>query len=130
MGHRKGDSMKDLLSSTDALIVVATVIGALWTFFRSTAWYQERVQGRRAECILAIAAAVHATYEEFVRYKKLDHDKLTNNERAEAQRMAMNSAVEHGIARGLDIVREFGEDAVRFMINQEAADQKLSKGAE
>lgn len=104
----------DWMYSEAGVALVGAVVGAVWTAFRSSDWWQRRVAGRRAQAMLALEAGVEQTYRAFVRGIKLARNdgKLTDTERARARDMALEAAIRFGRARGVDVLRELGAEFV------------------
>jgi len=103
-------TLNDAIHSDQGLMLLGTVLGGLWSLFKSTELYA-RIRRRRCErALLALEAGVMNTYETYVREIKTSREdgKLTAEERREARRRAKNYAIDLARTEGLDIARELG----------------------
>ena len=110
--------MSDLLNSESGLMVLGTVLGAAWTFFRSTDAYA-RIRSRRyARAVEALEAAVEQTYRTYVKAIKdaRADGTLTDEECRQARALARQTALEFGRRDGIDVLRELGEDYLDLWI--------------
>ncbi len=99
---------------------VGAVLGAVWTFFKTSDWF-ERLRTRRiAKAIRALEAAVDQTYRVYVRQIKEGREdgKLTDAERRHAHRMARRAAIEFGKQEGVDVLRTLGHDYLDLWISK------------
>lgn len=103
-------TISDVIHSDHGLMLLGTLLGGLWSLFKSTELYA-RIRRRRCErALLALEAGVMNTYETYVREIKASREdgKLTSEERREARRRAKNYALDLARSEGLDIARELG----------------------
>jgi len=110
--------MDDVLNSEQGLTMVAAVVGAFWTFFRSTDLYT-RARGRRYfRAIEALEAGVEQTYRTYVRALKeaREDGALTEDEQRNARALARQAAVEFGERHGVDVLRELGSEYIDLWI--------------
>jgi DNA-binding transcriptional ArsR family regulator len=109
-----------VLSSETGLTVVGGVLGAAWTFFRSTELYRRLQKDRFCKAVEALEAAVDLTYRTYVREIKAAREdgKLTDAEIAEARRRAREAAVEFGRTQGVDVLRELGANYIDLWIGK------------
>jgi len=109
-----------VLSSEAGLTVVGGVLGAVWTFFRSTKLYRRLQKKRFSKAVEALEAAVDLTYRTYVREIKVAREdgKLTDAEIAEARRRAREAAIEFGRTQGVDVLRELGANYIDLWIGK------------
>jgi hypothetical protein len=110
--------LHSLLGSEPGLTLIGALFGAAWTFFRSTDWYRRHSALRHAEALECLEAAVEATYREYVEALKAASadGRLTPDERAQARGLARQRALAIATSRGVDLLREIGEDALDLWI--------------
>lgn len=113
-------SLGNVLESEAGLTVVSTVLGALWTFFKSREWYTDSRKQRYAKALDALEAGVDQTYRTYVASIKeaSDDGKLTEKERKRARELAREAAVEFGETQGVDVLRELGEGYIDVWISK------------
>lgn len=102
----------ELLHSEAGLTLVGSVLGTVWTFFRSRDWY-ERVRRRRfGRAVTAVEAGVELAYRTYIReIKKGRADgKLTEKEMERAREKARRVAIKYGRTTGVDVARELGDE--------------------
>ena len=112
--------MLDFIQSENGIAIVGAVIGAVWTLFKGSDWYQQRLARKWNRAILVLEAAVEQTYETYVREIKAASEDgvLTSGERAEARRRATNTAIAIGRSQGIDIVRILGDTYLPLWISK------------
>ena len=120
----------DFIGNPVVQTVIVTILGGLWTLFKTSSWWDKIMNRRRQRALEVVEAAVWRTYEEYVRGMKQasENGKLSLNERREAQERARQNAVDYGMDRGIDIVAEYGEAYLMALINRVVARQKSSLG--
>ena len=113
-------TLSDVLSSETGLAVAGTVLGGIWTVFRSSEWYQRVQRQRYSKSLQALEAGVELTYRTYVQaIKEARADgKLTAEEASEARRRARDAAVEFGRTQGLDVLRELGGANIDLWISK------------
>jgi hypothetical protein len=118
--------MNDFLQSETVLTAIAAVLGALWTLFKSSDWFERLRQRRFFMAVQAMEAAVEDTYRAYVRsIKKGRADgKLTPREKARARRRAKQQALRLGKTRGIDVARELGEEYLDLWVSRLVNRQK------
>ena len=104
-------SLSNIIHSNQGLMILGTLLGGIWTLFKSTELYARIRRWRCERALLALEAGVMATYETYVREIKASREdgKLTSEERREARRRAKEYAIDLARSQGLDIVRELGQ---------------------
>lgn len=109
----------DTLAVPDmALTLAAAGLGAAWTFFKGTAWF-ERLQRRRfAKVLHVLEAAVDETYRVYVETIKAARadGRLTPEERRHARELARERALVLGRDQGIDVLAELGRDYLDLWI--------------
>jgi len=113
-------TLSDLLSSVTGLALVGTVLGGIWTVFRSSEWHQRAQRRRCSRSLQALEAGVELTYRTYVQaIKEARADgKLTAEEAGEARRRARDAAVEFGRTQGVDVLRELGGEYIDLWISK------------
>jgi hypothetical protein len=113
-------TLLDLLSSETGLAVVGTVLGGIWTAFRSSEWHQRAQRQRYSKSLQALEAGVELTYRTYVQAIKEARaaGKLTAEEAGEARRRARDAAVEFGRTQGVDVLRELGGEYIDLWISK------------
>ncbi len=104
-------SVAEVLSSEAGLTILGTLLGGLWTFFKSRDWYVRARRRRYAKALDALEAGVERTYRTYVRELKASRadGRLTQAEMRHARRLARDQAIEFGRTQGIDVLRELGE---------------------
>ena len=109
-----------VLGSDAGLAILGTVLGGIWTVFKSSAWFRRARQTRYAKALQALEAGVELTYRTYVRAIKQAREdgKLTDDERRRARRRAREAAIEFGRRQGVDVLRELGSEYVDLWIEK------------
>lgn len=107
-----------VLDSETGLTLLAGVLGAVWTLFKSSDWYMRSKERRYTKAMQALEAGVYRTYQSYVRaIKTARHDgRLTEQEKRCARRLACETAIELGLAKGVDVMRELGNEYLDLFI--------------
>lgn len=113
-------SFSEILNSDSGLALVGSVIGAVWTFFRSSDWFARRRSRRFSRSIRALEVGVERAYRSYVRaIKKARKDgKLTDREIEHARRMARETAIRYGRTTGVDVLSELGEEYLDLWLSK------------
>lgn len=117
-------SLSDIQNPETVLTLAATALGAVWTFFKSSDWF-ERIKRRKLDRALEILeTAVEETYRTYVEAITLARadGKLTSEERRKARELARNRAIAIGRAQGVDVLAAVGREQIDLWI------AKLVKG--
>ncbi len=111
-------TMDQLLTSENGLMMLGTVLGGLWAFFRSTDFVENARTRRYYRAIEALEAGVEQTYRTYVRaIKEARADgRLTDEEQRHARALARQAAVEFGRTEGVDVIRELGNEYLDLWI--------------
>lgn len=111
-------SVEAVLSSEPALALLGTVLGGLWTFFKSSEWYGRTQRRRFNKALKALEAAVEQTYRTYVRAIKeaREDGRLTEEEMRHARSIARHTAIEFGRTQRIDVLRELGEEYLDLWI--------------
>jgi len=112
--------MEEMVMSEFSVSLAMTVLGAVWTFFKSTEWYEKLQKRKYFKAMQALEAAVEETYRTYVREIKNSRmdGQLTEDERKQARDLARNRAAELAHAEGLDIMRELGDNYMDLWIQK------------
>lgn len=113
-------SIIDVLNSEPALGLVGSILGTIWTIFKSRDWYSNRRETRRVKALEALEAGVDETYQAYVRdIKKARGDgKLTPSEVRHALRSARKAAVEYGKSEGINVLKVVGKEYMDLWIEK------------
>jgi hypothetical protein len=100
--------------------LVATIVGAAWTFFKSRDLYQRIKQEKYFAAVEALEAGVEKTYRVYVQaLKEAKADgKLTPEEKATARQKAVAYAQEFGRTHGIDVIEELGREYIPVLISK------------
>ncbi|HIJ74473.1 MAG TPA: hypothetical protein HPP83_10275 [Candidatus Hydrogenedentes bacterium] len=111
-------SLEGILESEAGLTILGTVLGGIWTFFKSTSWYARQRRRRYYRAIEALEAGVEQTYRTYVRaIKEASADgRLSDEERRHARQLAREAAIAFGRTEGVDVLRELGEAYIDLWI--------------
>ena len=111
-------SITDAITSETALTLLGALLGSLWTIFKSSEWFARRRKRRFQQSVQALAAAVEATYRDYVQSIKASRadGRLTEAEKARARALARERAVAIAQNQGLDVLRELGAEHVDLWI--------------
>ena len=112
--------MLGMIGQELGLVLVSSLIGGIWTFFKAHKLRKETKEDRLDQAMLTLEAAVDRTYDTYVRsIKEASEDgRLTKEERRRARELARETAVEFGRDEGIDVIRELGEDYIDLWINK------------
>lgn len=118
--------MKTILESPELVNLLLTVIGfALTTVFAVVSKKYLNITEEDRSLIKiakvagqAVSAGVDKTYQEFVRdiKEKSADGKLTAEEKKLALQNALNFAKQYGMERGVNLIKEHGDDLLKAMI--------------
>lgn len=110
----------DVLVTEQGLTLLGSVLGGLWTLFKTSEWWQRRRDKRYAAAVDVLEAAVDDTYRTYVRAIKeaRDDGKLSRAERKRARDLARERAVELGRTEGVDVLRELGQTYVDLWVSR------------
>jgi hypothetical protein len=113
-------SLQSVLGSDMTLSVVTSVLGCVWAFFKSSDWFRALRDRRYFKALEALEAGVEVTYRTYVRAIKeaREDGKLTEEEIAVARQRARAAAIEFGRMKGIDVLREVGEEYVNLWIGK------------
>lgn len=100
--------------------VLGTVLGALWTCFKSSELYGRMQRQRYRKALLALESGVDRTYQVYVKAIKAGRvdGRLTEEEKSRARSMARARAVKLAREEGFDLLRTIGEEYVDVWINR------------
>lgn len=109
--------MNDLLTSEAGLTLLGAILGALWTFFKGTEFYDRIRQKRYQKAVDAVESAVEETYRTYVESIKEGRSdgRLLSGEKRRARQLARERALAVGRDRGVDVVRELGDDHLEVL---------------
>lgn len=118
--------MIDFLNSQAGAALIAAIIGAIWTLFKSSDWWEKLQSSRYARAVNCLEGGVLVTYQTYVdALKKANEDgTITPEEEVTARRRAFTAAFDFGKSMGIDIVAILGEDAVDLWIERIIAQRK------
>ena len=104
-------SLASILQSEAGLALVGSILGGVWTFFKSCDWYVRIRRRRYSQALRALEAGVEQTYQTYVRaIKESSADgRLSEDERRQARQLARETAIAFGRTEGVDVLRELGE---------------------
>lgn len=113
-------SFAQLINSEAGLTTVGALIGTVWTVFQSSEWYGRVKKKRSRRAVDALEAGVEQTYRTYVRAIKRQRadGKLTDNEIERARRLARNKAIQIARSRGVNLLRELGEDNLEMWLSR------------
>ena len=116
----------DILNSEQSLSLVGSVIGAIWTIFKSRDWYSNRRETRRGRALEALEAGVDETYQTYVREIKKGREdgKLTDLEIKHARKRARQAAVKFGRTEGINVLKVMGKEYIDLWIEKFVNKQK------
>ena len=111
-------SIEMLLGSEPGLTLAGAFVGMVWTWLKSSEWFQRRRERRLARALEGIEAAVEETYRTYVEALKAGREdgRLTADERVRARSLARERAVAIARTDGVDLLREVGGDYVDLWI--------------
>jgi hypothetical protein len=111
-------SIAGILNSETGLTLVSTVLGGIWTLFRSSDFYRNARARKYDRAIEALEAGVELTYRTYVRaIKESNADgRLTDDEIRAARQRARVAAIEFGRTRGVDVLGELGTEYIDLWI--------------
>jgi len=110
--------LMDVLTTEPGLTALGALLGTVWTFFKTSDWYVRLRRRRFDRALLALEAGVQQTYESYVHAIREGREdgSLTREERRQAREIARQTAIEFGKTRGIDVLRELGEEYVDLWI--------------
>ena len=106
------------LGSEPGLTLAGALASAVWTWVKSSAWFQRRREQRMARALDSLEAAVEETYRHYVGSLKAAREdgKLTHDEKQRARNLARERAIAIARTEGVDLMRELGGDYVDLWI--------------
>ncbi len=113
-------SIAAVLTSNAGLSVVATLLGGLWTWFKSSDWYRRRQEGKFRRALEILEAAVEETYRNYVQQLKTNSDsgKLSLAERSQARQMARERAFVLAEEEGVNLEKDLGSTKMDLWISK------------
>lgn len=110
--------LEDLLTHDSTLTLAVSLIGAAWTFFKGSAWFERLQQRRFAKALHVLEAAVDETYRVYVEAIKAARTdgRLIPDERRRARELARERALALGRDHGIDVLAELGRDCLDLWI--------------
>ncbi|HOZ46294.1 MAG TPA: hypothetical protein PLO37_12135 [Candidatus Hydrogenedentes bacterium] len=111
-------TLTNVLGSDPAVTLLGAILGATWTFFKSSELYGRLRRQRFHAALNVLEAAVEKTYRTYVEaIKEARADgKLTDAEKRRARQLARETAVAFGREQGVDVLRELGAEQVDLWI--------------
>ena len=108
----------DVLAADPGLTIVGTVVGGIWSLFKSTELFGRWKKRRYYRALTALEAAVEYIYRQYVASIKKDRQdgKLTDAEKRHARRLAREAAIKMGRTQGVNVLKELGEDYLDMWI--------------
>jgi len=102
------------------ITVLGTVVGGLWTCFKSSEQFGRLKRRRYRKALLALESGVERTYQAYVKAIKAGRadGHLTEEEKARARSMARARAVKLAREEGIDLLRTIGEDYIDVWISR------------
>ena len=112
--------MEEMVMQEFGVSLVVTVLGAVWTFFKSSEWYEKLRKRKYFKAMEALEAAVEETYRTYVREIKNSRmdGQLTDDERKQARELARNRAMELAHTDGVEVIRELGDNYMDLWIQK------------
>ncbi|MCP4643292.1 MAG: hypothetical protein GY851_22785, partial [bacterium] len=98
--------------------LLGATLGGIWTWFKSSEWWERRKNRRAKRAMIALEAGVetaHQTYSRAIREAREDGT-LTADEERNARRLAREAATEYARREGIDVLSALGEDYVDLWI--------------
>lgn len=120
--------MTEIFANPLFVEITLTIIGLAWTAFKASEFYQKNVVEKRREVIAeSVAAAVLDTYREYVKGIKAgaENGKLTAEEAATARTMAKEKAIELASTKGVDLIKNVGDEFVDLWIERKINESKI-----
>lgn len=117
----------DLLSRPEVQTMVAGIIAMVFGFIKKQQWTQKWKLG---VALNAFEAGVMDSYETYVRAIKISREdgKLTDEERKEARKRAIDVAVALARSEGLDLVKFYGKEYIPVIIEKFVMKNKTAAG--
>ena len=114
------DKLIEFATSQAGLSLLGWGVGLVWAALKSSEWFRGRVSARFRKATECLEAGVEQTYQIYVREIKRGRadGKLTNTERARARASAIDAARRFAKRRGINLVKELGEDLVTFHVER------------
>lgn len=117
MGDMLYDLVKmliDVMGEEQFWGLLATGVASFWAWAQRKAGIERKEQTTLNKALSFLEAGVSQTYEGFVRARKkaAADGKLTDEERAEARRMAVETAKTYALENGLDLIQVLGGEAL------------------
>ncbi len=105
-------SVLQLLGSEPGITILGTVLGGVWTLFKSSEWYGRMRRRRFRRALQALETAVEETYRAYVSNIKAGREdgRLTDDEKRRARSLARERALRIARNDGVNLLRELGED--------------------
>lgn len=119
-------ALLDFLNSEQGLTLVAAIVGAIWTWLKTSERFAAVRADRRwaiAECAEDAVGVTWQTYVQAIKEARAD-GKLEETEKAQARELAYKAAVAFGKSRGLDLEKLFGPDTILLWIERAVARAK------
>lgn len=113
-------SIENILGSESGLTLVGSIIGGVWTLFKSTEYYGRFRRRRYNRALRALEAGVEKTYRAYVREIKRSRadGKLTEDEKLRARNLALDTAFSFGRTQGINVANELGEEYLNMWLEK------------
>jgi len=110
----------NLLTSEAGLTLLATVLGSIWAWLKSSEWLSRRRGAAAERAAGVLEAAVEQTYRTYVEAIKRGRSdgKLTQAEKAKARMLAKERAFAIAETEGVDLLRSLGEHHLDLWITK------------
>jgi len=122
------DTILEFLTGEGVVGAVLAVIASVFAFVRRQQAVQRWQLGKALECV---EAGVRETYEGYVRSLKLAREdgKLTDEERGEANRLALEKARAYATENGVDLLKFYAREYLPVLVDKLVAGKKLPFGS-
>jgi hypothetical protein len=110
----------NLLTNENVLTLIASIVGGVWTLVQGTGWWQRMKGARYSAAVLALEGGVQYAYRTYTK-ALLDaraDGVLTEEEKGEARRLAIEAAKEYASRHGVDLIATLGAEYLDLWISR------------
>lgn len=123
------DLLNKILQNEYAVIIIASIFGSIWTAFKASEFYRERLRFRDKVVYNMVAGSVTDTYYKYVeKVKELDQDNekgLTLEQKQKARELTNNTIRREAKKKNINIDKHYSDKEINAMIEENVHKNKI-----